>query len=261
LPYGEEYNPQITTNNYKFTGKERDAETGLDYFGARYYGNALGRFLTPDWAAKATGVPYADFGDPQSLNLYSYVRNNPLARIDPDGHCPAPGDKTQCSDVQVTANPPEQKAKVDVYTRIDENGVAHTGVGPHGDITFTVTVKDKPVDGVKVTEHNDKKEIIGGKDITKPPVEGKGVTKNGGKITDTVGEQVPAGSDKQNALRVQQWSTTSVDVTDKQTLTLKFPDGATCSCTSTRTLTNIDPNGRPTDFTLKTTQPVVTDPQ
>ena len=77
------------TNHYKFTGKERDAETGLDYFGARYYSNGLGRFITPDWAAKAAAVPYADFADPQSLNLYTYVRNIPTSKVDPDGHeCP-----------------------------------------------------------------------------------------------------------------------------------------------------------------------------
>jgi RHS repeat-associated protein len=75
------------SNDYKFTGKERDAESGLDYFGARYYSNALGRFLTPDWAAKAAAVPYAEFADPQSLNLYSYVRNVPTTRYDADGHC------------------------------------------------------------------------------------------------------------------------------------------------------------------------------
>jgi RHS repeat-associated protein len=40
----------------KFTGKERDTESGLDMFGARYYGSSLGRFMTPDWAAKATAV-------------------------------------------------------------------------------------------------------------------------------------------------------------------------------------------------------------
>ncbi|HET6844915.1 MAG TPA: RHS repeat-associated core domain-containing protein [Candidatus Angelobacter sp.] len=74
------------SNHYKFTGKERDSETGLDYFGARYYGNSLGRFITPDWAAKATAVPYADFADPQSLNLYTYVRNIPTTRLDADGH-------------------------------------------------------------------------------------------------------------------------------------------------------------------------------
>jgi len=73
---------------YKFTGKERDSESGLDMFGARYYGSSLGRFMTPDWAAKPTAVPYAMFGDPQSLNLYSYVHNNPLFKADDDGHCP-----------------------------------------------------------------------------------------------------------------------------------------------------------------------------
>ncbi len=75
------------SNHYKFTGKERDGETQLDYFGARYYSNGLGRFVTPDWAAKATAVPYAEFADPQSLNLYSYVRNVPTIRFDQDGHC------------------------------------------------------------------------------------------------------------------------------------------------------------------------------
>jgi RHS repeat-associated protein len=69
-----------------FTGKERDSESGLDDFEARYYSSQYGRFMIPDWAAKATAVPYAEFGDPQSLNLYSYVRNNPPNRADADGH-------------------------------------------------------------------------------------------------------------------------------------------------------------------------------
>lgn len=75
-------------NHYKFTGKERDTESGLDEFGARYYASPLGRFMTPDWAAKPTAVPYAHYGNPQSLNLYSYVNNNPTTTADPDGHCP-----------------------------------------------------------------------------------------------------------------------------------------------------------------------------
>jgi RHS repeat-associated protein len=81
------------SNHYKFTGKERDTETGLDYFGARYYSNGLGRFITPDWAAKATAVAYADFSDPQTLNLYNYVRSIPTTRYDADGHC---ADTTNC---------------------------------------------------------------------------------------------------------------------------------------------------------------------
>jgi RHS repeat-associated protein len=70
------------------TGKERVAESGLDMFGARYYSSPFGRFMTPDWEAKPTNVPYANFGNPQSLNLYSYVENNPTTTGDPDGHCP-----------------------------------------------------------------------------------------------------------------------------------------------------------------------------
>jgi RHS repeat-associated protein len=73
------------SNHYKFTGKERD-ETGLDYFGARYYSNGLARFITPDWSSTPIPVPYADFADPQSLNQYSYVRNVPTSRVDADGH-------------------------------------------------------------------------------------------------------------------------------------------------------------------------------
>lgn len=91
-PYGgveHDYCPNAP-QNYKFTGKERDAESGLDNFGARYYASGFGRFMTPDWAARATAVPYAVFGDPQSLNLYGYVRNDPVSRVDPDGHLDQP---------------------------------------------------------------------------------------------------------------------------------------------------------------------------
>lgn len=83
--------------NYKFTGKERDSESGLDMFGARYYGSSLGRFMTPDWAAKPVTVPYAHFGNPQSLNLYSYVQNNPTTVGDPDGHGDQTGPTYSCS--------------------------------------------------------------------------------------------------------------------------------------------------------------------
>jgi RHS repeat-associated protein len=56
------------------------AETGLDFFGARYFSGAQGRFTSPD-------TPFADQHpeDPQSWNLYAYVRNNPLAHVDTDG--------------------------------------------------------------------------------------------------------------------------------------------------------------------------------
>jgi RHS repeat-associated protein len=85
LPYGEQI-AGASGITHKFTGKERDAESNLDYFGARYYSNTMGRFMSPDWATGPTTVPYAQLGDPQSLNLYAYVRNSPVARIDADGH-------------------------------------------------------------------------------------------------------------------------------------------------------------------------------
>jgi len=69
-----------------FTGKERDAESGNDYFGARYYASSMGRFMSPDWSAKEEPVPYAKLDNPQTLNLYSYVENNPLTGEDADGH-------------------------------------------------------------------------------------------------------------------------------------------------------------------------------
>ncbi|MGB6723412.1 MAG: RHS repeat-associated core domain-containing protein [Terracidiphilus sp.] len=71
---------------HHFTSKMRDTESGLDYFGARYLSSDLGRFMTPDWAGAPTAVPYATFGNPQTLNLYDYVENNPNTGIDLDGH-------------------------------------------------------------------------------------------------------------------------------------------------------------------------------
>lgn len=63
------------------TGKERDAESGNDYFEARYYGSSMGRFLSPD----PMGPWVADVADPQSWNFYTYGRNNPLSNVDPTG--------------------------------------------------------------------------------------------------------------------------------------------------------------------------------
>jgi RHS repeat-associated protein len=87
-PYGGENAHTTTcTQNYKFTSKERDSESGLDNFGARYMASSFGRFMSPDWTARATAVPYAEFRDPQTLNLYGYVRNGPTMLRDRDGHC------------------------------------------------------------------------------------------------------------------------------------------------------------------------------
>jgi trimeric autotransporter adhesin len=84
LPFGDSLtcsaSVQFPTEHH-FTGKERDSESGLDYFGARYYTSNLGRFMSPD----PSGLAYADPTNPQSLNLYAYVANNPLTNTDPSG--------------------------------------------------------------------------------------------------------------------------------------------------------------------------------
>ncbi len=86
LPHGDAESCTPLPTEHLFTGKERDTESGNDYFGARYYASNMGRFMSPDWAAKAMPVPYAKLGNPQSLNLYGYVFNNPLGHADPTGH-------------------------------------------------------------------------------------------------------------------------------------------------------------------------------
>jgi len=93
LPFGEELSSVVglrsSSQGYgaadgvrqKFTQKERDIETGLDYFGARYYGSIQGRFTGADPAA----ITEKQLVNPQDLNRYAYVANNPLKFIDPDG--------------------------------------------------------------------------------------------------------------------------------------------------------------------------------
>lgn len=94
----------------KFTGKERDAETGLDYFGARYMSAAQGRFTSPD--------PLLESGNPknpQSWNRYAYAFNNPLRFVDPNGLCSAPA-----------VNPGETGVCIDLYIAAPRiNGIGH----------------------------------------------------------------------------------------------------------------------------------------
>jgi len=92
-PFGEE---QTTTgtieNNEKFIGKEKDKETGLYYFGARYMDPKIGRFVSPDpvgpvdpWNSKTN---HEMLVNPQNLNLYAYGLNNPYRYKDPNGKWP-----------------------------------------------------------------------------------------------------------------------------------------------------------------------------
>lgn len=78
---GERTVTNLCSQNYKFTGKERDTESGLDNFGARYYASSFGRFMTSD----PSNFYLKHLVDPQGLNPYAYTRNNPMAYVDPDG--------------------------------------------------------------------------------------------------------------------------------------------------------------------------------
>ena len=89
LPFGDNETALgvgVDATEHHFTGKEHDAESGLDYFKARYYQSQTGRWLLPDWSETPVPVPYASFTNPQSLNLYTYVGNNPVNAVDADGH-------------------------------------------------------------------------------------------------------------------------------------------------------------------------------
>ena len=127
LPFGEELftgtGARTTTIGYTgsdgvrqhFTSKERDIESGLDYFLARYYSSSQGRFTSTDEFrggpdelymfvdhASANPLFYADLTNPQSLNKYQYTYGNPLRFVDPDGHDPQ--DPCGCKSIQKQAN-------------------------------------------------------------------------------------------------------------------------------------------------------------
>ncbi len=72
-------------NTYKFTGKERDSESGLDNFGARYNSSQYGRFMSPDPKQDS-----AIAANPQTLNRYTYGLNNPITLLDIGGKCASP---------------------------------------------------------------------------------------------------------------------------------------------------------------------------
>jgi RHS repeat-associated protein len=91
-PFGQEVSPQMTTNNYRFTGDEHDSDSNTEHTQFRQLATTQGRWLSPDpWLGSI------DLTNPQSFNRYAYVSNNPVAYVDPGGlNEAAPGDPVTC---------------------------------------------------------------------------------------------------------------------------------------------------------------------
>ena len=107
------------------TGKEQCAAIGLDYFGARYFSGAQGRFTSPDPGAITDG----HISNPQKWNKYAYVLNNPLILVDPDGEAEfyvfrplASGNSRAWTTIQNYTNRPGSPDHMTIY-----NGSAATG--------------------------------------------------------------------------------------------------------------------------------------
>ena len=109
-------NCNVAPSDMQFTGKQRDTESTLDYFWARHYSSTLGRWMSPD----PSGIASADLGNPQTLNLYGYVANNPLSHIDPLGLA-----------IQYSCS---------LSSPSDSSGSGSSGIGSDGSIVQTVVV-------------------------------------------------------------------------------------------------------------------------
>jgi RHS repeat-associated protein len=126
-----------------FTGKERDIESSLDYFPARYYNSYLGRFMAPDWEGIPAPVPYGLLDNPQTLNLYSYVENNPLTNTDPDGHyvniCDASGQSCQTisDDQQYSQAQGQDSLNAPTLSQLQQSGGSMNITDANGNVVGT----------------------------------------------------------------------------------------------------------------------------
>jgi len=230
------------------TGKERDAETGLDYFLARYYSGAQGRFTTPDWSKTPEGVPYADLSNPQSLNLYTYVRNNPLRTADPDGHCS--GD--DCSEITVTAEVHQQPT-----VRVDPPSGGKQTATAEGEVRYQVKYDGKPMADTPIHEDVANKTSKDGQSMGPVQTETRDAKTNAqGVVADqtSISITVPA----MPGLAKSTLSTSVFTKETNQVLTMTSPAGAACSVTEKRTMTNADSSGDADVYKITLQTPKVT---
>ncbi|HKY26358.1 MAG TPA: RHS repeat-associated core domain-containing protein, partial [Pyrinomonadaceae bacterium] len=188
LPFGEELFPPTGGRSaamgysgdgvrQQFTQKERDTETGLDYFGARYYSSTQGRFTSPDPLFFQKEMML----DPQRFNLYSYVRNNPLKLVDPKGLA-----------IELTGDEAERKRKLELikqavgkeaatylYENKGKDGKYYVGIytnGPDGKSkpfeqvnnvagSFARVINDKFAAQIQIVPNGTEVELQGGKAV------------------------------------------------------------------------------------------------
>jgi RHS repeat-associated protein len=162
FPWGGEQHVYVNAcpQNYKFTGKERDPDMGVDYFGARFYQAGMARFYSPDWSASVEPVPYAKLDNPQSQNLYTYVVNNPLRFTDADGH----GEEGSSSSDSVSGTGESGQGA--------PGGSAQNKQLPPSDANHTRTVTVREVSGQNGNSFNHiTVQVDGGKEVGFGPVQ------------------------------------------------------------------------------------------
>jgi RHS repeat-associated protein len=184
---GERVLTASSGNTYKFTGKERDSESGLDNFGARYDASNLGRFMTPD------SPSYSNHKNPQSWNLYAYALNNPVTFRDADGHkIDCANNTSQCqADAAAATGNAQAAARVTTQTTTTQ----HSFLGIHWTTSETQIAIKGDVNSFRALSSNASKlaDLVTSKDTVtvsydqyaKPSVWANGTALNGGSTSFT----------------------------------------------------------------------------
>ena len=227
----------------QFTSKERDVETGLDYFGARYFTSVQGRFTSTD-PLKASARPVA----PQSWNRYSYVLNNPLKLIDPTGLADEDPQDPRKKNEQPKPIAVEQITVGGVTVKVEQmnepagfqkviNGKERVGVGVQ--LNFTVTDENgKPLEGATAEE---KVTAVEGSLVIQNPDPVSLGSQGRGSDFVTNSASPPKSGEEAQAL-VQQIKD-PFTTKQKFNLTITLKSGKQVEVTQVRTLTNTTPDG------------------
>ena len=260
LPFGDALTPIAPPNppptaddatEHHFTGKERDTESGNDYFFARYYSSAFGRFTTPDWSAKVTPIPYAKMDDPQSLNLYSYVRNNPITHVDADGH-----DGPGC-DISVTIAIGSDGKPMVIQPTASGLFILPSmspQYGVMGAVTFQVTQGGKPLVGAPVSESVINERTVNGKPAPAQPQTPSQSTDSKGQLNDAIGDtQNTHGADSLTRAATSFYDNNTVRSVTDRTITVQ---GQECSASFTSTATVTSTPGQKPAITVTDPKPV-----